>query len=210
VTEWNASEYDRLSALQATMAEEVSRRCSSSREANAFSTSAAAMGKPTAEIAARVPQGSVTGVDASADMIASRKITGPQPIPTFNSRLPMPRHLPFQQEFDLIVSFNALHWITDQALPLQGDPWCPQTKRHRAMRLVPKDQRKSIEDVIEETRLSERWAAISKVFNDPYLHLTPQQYADWQGARLSRGRPAYSRQGLGLSIPAPPSRRSAK
>jgi hypothetical protein len=46
------------------------------------------------------------------------------------------------------------------------------------LRLVPKGKRKSIEDVIEETRLSPRWAAYFQNFSDPYLHLTPQQYAE--------------------------------
>ena len=47
------------------------------------------------------------------------------------------------------------------------------------LRLVPKGERKSLEDVIEETRLSPRWAAyFPHTFQDPYLHLTPEQYAE--------------------------------
>jgi len=88
------------------------------------------------------------------------------------------RHLPFQQEFDFIVSFNALHWITDQALPLQAIHGALKPNGIAQLRLVPKDQRKSIEDVIEETRLSARWAGYFNGFHDPYLHLTPQQYAE--------------------------------
>jgi hypothetical protein len=42
---------------------------------------------------------------------------------------------------------------------------------------VSKGERKSLEDVIEETGLSPRWAAYFQGFHDPYLHLTPQQYA---------------------------------
>src|SRR5882757_9178088 len=88
------------------------------------------------------------------------------------------RKLPFDHEFDLIVSFNALHWITDQALPLQAIHGALNPNGIAQLRLVPKDQRKSIEDVIEETRLSARWAGYFNGFHDPYLHLTPQQYAE--------------------------------
>ena len=69
MTEWNASEYDRLSALQATMAEEALSVLKLQGNERILDVGCG-NGKTTAEIAARVPQGSVTGVDASAEMIA--------------------------------------------------------------------------------------------------------------------------------------------
>jgi trans-aconitate 2-methyltransferase len=44
------------------------------------------------------------------------------------------------------------------------------------LRFVPAGERKSLEHVIEETRLSPRWLAYFRDFRDPYLHLTPEQY----------------------------------
>jgi trans-aconitate 2-methyltransferase len=144
-------------------------------------------GKTTAAIAERVPQGSVTGVDASADMIAFAKEHWTADHPNLQFAVSDARHLPFQHEFDLIVSFNALHWITDQALPLQAIHAALKQDGKAQLRLVPKGQRKSIEDVIEETRRSPRWAGYFKGFRDPYLHLTPEQYgalAGQQGFRV--------------------------
>ena len=46
------------------------------------------------------------------------------------------------------------------------------------LRLVPKGERKSLENVLEETRLSERWARYFPDFHDPYLHLTPEEYGE--------------------------------
>jgi len=43
--------------------------------------------------------------------------------------------------------------------------------------VVPKGERKSLEDVLDETRTSPRWAECFPKFHDPYLHLTPEQYA---------------------------------
>src|SRR5258708_4895262 len=77
-------------------------------------------GKTTAEIAARVPLGSVTGVDASAEMVAFAKDHWTSAHPNLQFAVADARKLPFEHEFDLIASFNALHWIPDQALPLQG------------------------------------------------------------------------------------------
>ena len=45
------------------------------------------------------------------------------------------------------------------------------------LRLVPTGKRKSLEAVIEETRKSSAWARYFADFRDPYLRLTPDQYA---------------------------------
>ena len=54
---------------------------------------------------------------------------------------------------------------------------------------APAGQRKSLENVIEETRLSSRWASYYRGFSDPYLHLTPEQYralAEQNGFHVER------------------------
>jgi trans-aconitate 2-methyltransferase len=87
------------------------------------------------------------------------------------------RHLPFSEVFDLIVSFNALHWIPDQQVPLRSIRAAMKPGARAQLRLVPAGPRKSLENVIEETRLSPRWDRYFQNFHDPYLHLTPEQYA---------------------------------
>jgi trans-aconitate 2-methyltransferase len=147
-------------------------------------------GKITREIAARVPQGSVLGVDASADMIAfaASHLDG---APNLEFLVADVRHLPFQHEFDLVVSFNALHWIPEQGQALDsirsamkstdlgqsdlGQSGVAQSGVAQ-LRLVPRGERKSLENVLEETRLSPRWIRYFENFRDPYLHLTPEQY----------------------------------
>jgi trans-aconitate 2-methyltransferase len=176
MTEWNASEYDRLSALQATMAEEVLSLLRLQGTERILDIGCG-NGKTTAAIAARLPNGSVTGVDASSDMIAFAQAHWTPAQSNLRFAVADARRLPFQQEFDLIVSFNALHWIPDQTLPLQSIRSAIKPSGKVQLRLVPKGERKSLEDVIEETRLSPRWARYFAGFHDPYLHLTPQQYA---------------------------------
>jgi trans-aconitate 2-methyltransferase len=86
------------------------------------------------------------------------------------------RSLPFREEFDLMVSFNALHWLPEQDMALRSIRSAMKSDGLAQLRLVPAGERKSLEDVIEETRLSPRWAAYFREFRDPYLHLTPAQY----------------------------------
>jgi len=186
MTEWNASEYARISMLQATMAEEVLALLNLNGSEHILDIGCG-NGKTTTEIAARVPQGKVIGVDASADMIAFA--TSNNQHLNLEFAVADARHLRFTQEFDLAVSFNALHWIPEQALALQSIRAAIKPDGRAQLRLVPKGQRKSLENIIEETRLSPRWSGHFNSFHDPYLHLTPQEYgalAEQNGFRLLR------------------------
>ncbi len=141
----------------------------------------------TAQIAALVPSGSVLGVDSSADMIAFAS----EHFDRTNLRFETAdiRHLRFHEEFDVVVSFNALHWIPDQEHALRSIHSAMKPSAWAQLRLVPKGERKSLEDVIEETRLSSRWDLYFEGFRDPYLHLTPEQYAalaEENGFRIQR------------------------
>jgi trans-aconitate 2-methyltransferase len=177
MTEWNASEYDRVSALQATMAAEVLALLKLTSNERVLDVGCG-NGKVTAAIAERTPQGYVVGVDASVEMVAFANEHWTVSQPNLRFTVANARRLPFQHEFDLIVSFNALHWIIDQALPLQAIHRSLKPDGKAQLRLVPKGRRTSIEDVIEETCRSPRWASYFNGFHDPYLHLTPEQYAD--------------------------------
>jgi trans-aconitate 2-methyltransferase len=174
MTEWNAKGYARVSSLQAAMAEEVLALLDLKGNQRIIDVGCG-NGKTTAEIAARVPQGAVVGVDASADMIAFAMSHGAVHR-NLQFAVADARHLPYQHEFDLVVSFNVLHWIPDQDRALRSIRATVKDTGLAQLRLVPKGQRKSLEDVLEETRLSSRWSRYFQNFRDPYLHLTPEQY----------------------------------
>src|SRR5262252_3422999 len=86
------------------------------------------------------------------------------------------RRLPFHEEFNLVVSFNALHWVVQQEEALQSIRTALHPEGTAQLRLVPQGPRKSLEDVIRETWQSEKWKAYFPGFRQPYLHLTPEQY----------------------------------
>ena len=94
MTEWKASEYARISALQQTMAEEVLALVDLKGDERVLDIGCG-NGRNTSEIAARVPQGSVVGVDFSANMVdfAGSQYAASHPNLTF--QVADARHLPF-------------------------------------------------------------------------------------------------------------------
>lgn len=179
MTEWNPSGYASISGLQQAMAAEALALLDL-RGTERVLDLGCGNGKVTAAIAARLPQGSVVGVDASADMIAFAVAEfSAQPNLRFQAK--DIRRISFREEFDLVVSFNALHWIPNQDEALRAINTAMKPAARAQLRLVPRGERKSLENVLEETRLSDRWAGYFKNFSDPYLHLTPEEYADLAG-----------------------------
>jgi trans-aconitate 2-methyltransferase len=177
MTEWNATEYARRSGLQQTMAEEVLALLDLEGSERVLDVGCGD-GKITAEIAARVPRGTVVGVDASQDMISfASSHFGPTVRPNLRFEVGDARFLPFRNEFNRVVSFNALHWVPEQDAALGSIRSAMLSDGRALLRLVPAGERKSLENVIEETRRSSRWSAYFQGFHDPYLHLTAEQYA---------------------------------
>src|SRR5262245_38005937 len=176
MTEWHASDYHRQSGLQQAMAEEQLSRLTLSGTERVLDVGCGD-GKITAAIAARVPRGSVLGVDPSHDMItfASGRF-GPPAHPNLRFDVADARRLPYRDEFDLVVSFNALHWVPEQDAALASIGAALKPGGRALLRMVPQGRRESLEDVIEEVRQRPRWSGGFVGFRRPYVHLTPDEY----------------------------------
>jgi trans-aconitate 2-methyltransferase len=176
MTQWRAGDYVGQSSLQQAMAEEQL-RCLILDGGERILDVGCGDGRITAEIAGRVPRGSVVGIDPSRDMIAfaSSHFCGPEHA---NLRFEVgdARRLKFQNEFDLVISFNALHWVPEQTLALDSIHTAVKPRGMAMLRLVPEGRRKCLEDIIEETRQRPNWAGYFTGFHRPYIHFTPDQY----------------------------------
>lgn len=187
MTEWDAAGYSRIAGLQAAMADEALALLDLKGTEHILDLGCGS-GKVTALIASRLERGSILGVDSSVEMVAFAEKNYPASTwPNLQFRQADIRQLNFRDEFDLVVSFNALHWIPDQGRALRAIYSAMKPKATAQLRLVPKGKRKSLEDVIEETRRSTRWAHYFRGFDDPYLHLTAEEYttlAERNGLRV--------------------------
>src|SRR2546430_16657121 len=120
MTEWDAAEYSRRSSVQEAMAQEVLALLDLNGSERILDVGCGD-GKITAQIASRASKGSVVGVDPSRDMISfAQSHFGPATLPNLRFEVADARRLPFKNEFDLVVSFNALRWIPEQQTALSS------------------------------------------------------------------------------------------
>ncbi len=176
MTEWVGRDYFRHSSLQQHLAEEQLARLTLAGAERILDVGCGD-GKITAEIAQRVPNGSMLGTDPSQSMIAfaSRQFAQAGHA---NLRFEVAdvRTLPYRAEFDWVVSFNALHWVPEQETALRSLRLALKPGGRALLRLVPQGARKCLEDVLEDVRHEGRWAPTFASFVKPYIHLSPEQY----------------------------------
>lgn len=117
---WDAQDYEEHSATQVAWARECLERLALRGDERVLDLGCGD-GRITAELAERLPKGSVLGVDASPAMVAHscRKRLGGS-ITNLAFAEADATHLAISAEFDLVVSFNCLHWALDQGAVLAG------------------------------------------------------------------------------------------
>ncbi len=179
-TPWNAADYARHSSLQEAMASEVLAWLPL-RGTESVLDVGCGDGHLTARIAERLPKGSIVGVDASPDMVAFATrtfVTSAAPTPdNLSFKVADARALGYSDAFDLIVSFNALHWVPEQAQALGAMTAALHPAGRMMLRLVVKGEHTSLETVAEEVRHEAQWRSYFEGFVDPYLRLTASEYA---------------------------------
>lgn len=189
MTEWNASDYHRQSTLQQMMADEALAQLTLQGDERILDIGCGD-GKITAEIAGRTAGGSVLGVDPSRAMIAfASSHFGPPEHANLSFEVADVRRLTYRSEFDVVVSFNALHWVPEQDQALRSIAAALKPAGRALLRFVAEGPRRSLEDVIEDTRKDTRWASHFPGFRQPFAHFTTEQYralAEANGLRVLR------------------------
>ena len=114
--EWDSSAYDRISGPQFSWGKKVLERvCLRGNER--VLDAGCGTGKLTAELLAGMPEGHVTGLDVSRNMLrGARENLQPRFAPRVTFVAADLQHLPFDQAFDGIFGTAAFHWVSDHDL----------------------------------------------------------------------------------------------
>ncbi|MDP3565071.1 MAG: methyltransferase domain-containing protein [Methanoregula sp.] len=117
---WNPADYSQSSPAQKQWAQELIGKLRLEGNERVLDIGCGD-GRVTAGIAACLPQGSVTGVDNSPDMIRFAQEHYPKNIHKNLTFAWMDAsHIGFSPAFDLVFSNAALHWIPDHKPVLEG------------------------------------------------------------------------------------------
>ena len=176
--EWDASSYREVSAVQKMLAE-TSLAALTLQGDEVVLDLGCGDGYVTREIAERLPHGRVLGVDPSRNMVelGSRSYAEQA---NLSFAVADARELAFQAEFDLLVSFNALHWISEAEQPqaLKGMRRALKPGGKTLTLFVCDGPRRSLEEVIQDTAATPAWKAEFATVPAPFFHPTPERYRE--------------------------------
>jgi trans-aconitate 2-methyltransferase len=176
MTDWSGADYAKISELQRSMIEEAKASLAVA-ETDRVLDVGCGDGYLTRAIARMVPRGHAAGVDPSRRMIATAHAAQP---PTGSGPwfvLADARLLPFGECFDLVVSFNALHWVPEQRRALSQIAAVLRPGGRAVIQVVCAGERKCLETVAMETCHDPRWADRFEGFVAPFVHVDPAHYA---------------------------------
>lgn len=134
-------------------------------------------GKLTAEIARRVPHGSVLGIDKSEDMILfAGELYHPKVFPNLRFIHLDVCNLNFNQEFDVVFSNAVLHWVSDHPPVLAGITRSMVQGGKVIAQMGGKGNASGILRVLDTLILGEKWASFFKRFSVPYTFYDDREY----------------------------------
>ena len=172
VTDWDGVEYRRVSSLQQWLADRALRDLDLSGVRSLIDIGCGD-GRITAEIAARVPGATVVGLDASPRMIAAAATTPGSEAVRYEVGDVLT--MAYVDDFDCAVSFNALHWVVDQAAALSRIAAALHRPGRALLVLVGGGERPSLERVAMEVTGTIAWRAAFSGFSPPFVHPTADE-----------------------------------
>lgn len=175
MADWDGAGYEQISDLQRTIAGRTLASLRLEGDERVLDVGCGD-GYLTKHVAARLSTGSATGIDASRRMIAVARERPDPPEARLAFLVASADALPFRPLFDLVVSFNALHWVLDSGAALRSIAGAARSGGRVLLQLVCAGPRPSLEHVAMQVSRSSRWGHRFEDFTAPYVHVDPTAY----------------------------------
>ncbi len=176
---WDASDYEQSSSVQQMWARELIAKLDLKGDERVLDIGCGD-GKVTAEIADDIKTGSIVGIDSSCEMIqlAQNRYANSE-----RSNIKFAEHdardLPFNNEFDVVFSNAALHWIKDHLSVLRGIGRSLCSGGKMLLQMGGGSNAADLVSVFEQLIEMDPWREYYKDFTFPYNFYDPADYHPW-------------------------------
>jgi trans-aconitate 2-methyltransferase len=176
---WNAADYAANSVVQQTWARELIAKLDLHGDEHVLDVGCGD-GKVTAEIAGALPRGSVTGIDASPQMIGFAKKKFPTTaFANLRFRVMDARTIKFDRRFDLVFSNAALHWVDNHQAILRGAGSILKTGGRLMISCGGKGNADDVFTALRPELRLKRWREFFRQMPTPYFFYAPGDYEKW-------------------------------
>jgi len=171
---WNAADYAANSTVQQTWARELIAKLHLRGDERILDVGCGD-GKITAELACAVPEGEVTGIDASPQMVEFARGA----FPNLKFQVMDARRIYFDQPFDLILSNAALHWVDDHEAFLRGAASALRPGGRLVVSCGGKGNAQDVFRALCPVMRMKRWREFFRRLEPPYFFYSPDDYRNW-------------------------------
>ncbi len=176
---WDALDYQRSSGAQLKLGLELIAKLGLKGSEHVLDIGCGD-GKVTAEIAACLPQGSVTGIDSSQEMIELACRTFAQnESPNLRFIHMDARALNFHEEFDIVFSNAVLHWVRDHRSILKGIYAALKTPGRILLQMGGRGNVADMINTVLGIIAQPEWSLYFKDFIAPYNFFGTEEYNLW-------------------------------
>jgi len=176
---WNAADYHKSSPAQALWAKELIAKLGLAGDSRVLDIGCGD-GKITAEIARQLPEGKVTGVDSSPDMVRfAREHFLPGEYRNLAFMEADARALPLSEEFDVVFSNAALHWICDHKPVLAGIARSLRPGGKMLIQMGGKGNAAQAFEALDALLEKPAWSQYFSGFSFTFGFFDPAEYREW-------------------------------
>jgi trans-aconitate 2-methyltransferase len=179
-SDWDGRRYDEVNGLQRWVADQAVAALSLRGDERVLDVGCGD-GRVTAAVAALVPRGSVLGIDPSPRMLEVAASRVRPDVANLAFAPGTAETLAYAGEFDVVVSFNALHWVADLGLALRRIRAALVDGGTAHLQLVCEGERPSVEDVTYAVTRRDPYAALLGDEPPAYRHREPAEIAALAG-----------------------------
>ena len=172
---WNPADYAQYSESQKKWARELMAKLNLGGDERILDIGCGE-GSVTAEIARLLRGGSVVGIDSSPQMIDFAKKNFMERSGNLAFHCIDVRDMTFNQEFDLVFSNAALHWVPDHLPVLRKIRRSLRPSGKVLFQMAGKENAVTVTETVQKIIQAEQWQPFFQGFSSPYSFYGDEEY----------------------------------